>query len=46
MLYLYMKNHNKNFNQYLSKGQFKLVFNKQDCKYLITDMINNTTKIS
>ena len=42
-----MKNHNKKFNQYLWKGQLKLVFNNnQDCKYLITDMINNTTNIS
>ena len=39
--------HNKKFNQYLSKGQFKLVFNNnQDCKYLMTDMINNTTNTS
>ena len=29
------------------KGQFKLVFNKnQDCKYLLTYMINNTANIS
>ena len=28
------------------KGQFKLVFNNQDCKYLKTDTINNTTNIS
>ena len=28
------------------KGQFELIFNDQDCKYLITDMINNTTNIS
>ena len=29
------------------KGQFKLVFNdNQDCKYLITCMIDNTTNIS
>ena len=42
-----MKDHNKKFNQYLLKGQFKLVFiNNQDCKYLMTDMINNTTNIS
>ena len=39
--------HNKSFNQYLLKGQFKLVFkNNQDCKYLMTNMINNTTSIS
>ena len=37
----------KKFNQYLLKGQFKLVFNKNhDCKYLMTDMINNTTNVS
>ena len=42
-----MKNHNKKFNHCLLKGQFKLVFNNnQDCKYLMTKMINNTTKIS
>ena len=47
ILYLYMKDHNKKFNQYLLKGQFKLVFNNnQDCKYLITGMNKNTTKIS
>ena len=46
MLYLYMKNHNKKSNQYLLKGQFKIVFNNQDCKYLMTDMINKTTNIS
>ena len=29
------------------KGQFKLVFKKnQDCKFLMTDTINNTTKTS
>ena len=28
------------------KGQFKLVFNNQDCKYLMTDMINSTTNVS
>ena len=42
-----MKNHNKKFNQYLLKGQFKLVFNRnQDCKYLMTGMIDNRTNIS
>ena len=46
VLFLYMKAHNKKFNQYLLKGQFKLVFNNQDCKYLMTDMINNTTNIT
>ena len=39
--------HKKIFNQYLLKGQFKLVFNtNQDYKYLITGMNNNTTSTS
>ena len=46
ILYLYMKDYNKKYNQYLLKAQFKLVFNNQDCKYLMTDMINNTTNVS
>ena len=46
ILYLYMKDYNKKFTQYLLKGQFKLVFNNHNCKYLMTDMINNTTNIS
>ena len=42
-----MIDHNKNFNHYLLKGELKLVFNNnQDCKYLITGMITNTTIIS
>ena len=41
-----MIDHNKKFTQYLLKGRFKLVFNNQDCKYLMTDMINNTTNVS
>ena len=41
-----MKDYNKKFTQYLLKGQFKLVFNNQDCKYLMTNMINNTTIVS
>ena len=42
-----MKDYNKKFHQYLLKGHFKLVFNNnKDCKYLTTDMINNTTNIS
>ena len=45
-LYLYMKNYNKKYTQYLLKTRFKLVFNNQDCKYLMTVMINNTTSIS
>ena len=46
ILYLYMKDYNKKYNQYFLKGQFKLVFNNKDCKYLKTDMINNTTNVS
>ena len=46
ILYLYMIDHNKKFTHYFLKGQFKLVFNNQDCKYLMTDMINNTTNVS
>ena len=46
ILYLYTKDYNKKFTQYLLKGQFKLVFSNQDCKYLMTDMIDNTTNIS
>ena len=42
-----MKYHNEKINHCLLKGQFKLVFNiNQDCKYLLTDMINNTKNIS
>ena len=37
-----MKAHNKEFIQYLSKGQFKLVAkNNQDCKYLTTGKIDD-----
>ena len=46
ILYLYMKDYNKKNTQYLLKTQFKLVFSNQDCKYLMTDMINNTANIS
>ena len=46
MLYLYMKDYNKKYTQYLLKGQSKLVFNNQICKYLMTDMIYNTTNVS
>ena len=46
ILYLYMKDYNKKFTQYFLKVQFKLVFNNQDYKYLMTDMINNTTNVS
>ena len=42
ILYLYMIDHNKKVYHYLLKGEFKLVFNKnQDCKYITTGMINN-----
>ena len=46
MLYFYMKDCNKKFTQYFLKVQFKLIFNNIDCKYLMTDMIHNTTNIS
>ena len=46
ILYLYMKDYNKKYTQYFLKGQFKLVFNNKDCRYLMTDMINNTINIS
>ena len=47
ILFSYMKDHNKKFNQYLLNGQFKLVFKiNQDCEYIMTDMINDTTNIS
>ena len=44
ILYLFTKNHNK--NHYLLKGQFKLVFNNQDFKFVMTDMIDIETSIS
>ena len=46
ILYLYMKDYNKKYTQYFFKVQFKLVFNNQDCKYLMTDMLHNTINIS
>ena len=46
ILYLYVKDYNKKYIHYFLKGQFKLVFNNQDCKYLMADMINNTTNVS
>ena len=46
ILYLYMKDYNKKFTQNFLKGQFKLAFNNQGCKYLMTDMLHNTTNIS
>ena len=42
-----MKGHNKKFNHYLIKSEFKLVFNNnEDCKYTIAGMIDNRTFIS
>ena len=46
ILFLYVKDYNKKYIHYFLKGQFKLVFNDQDCKYLMTDMIDNTTNVS
>ena len=46
ILFFYVKDYNKKYIHYFLKGQFKLVFNDQDCKYLLTDMINNTTNVS
>ena len=41
-----MKDYNKKCIHYFLKGQFKSVFNDQDCKHLMTDMIDNTTNVS
>ena len=41
-----MKDYNKKYIHYFLKDQFKLVFNDQDCKYLMTDMIDRTTNLS
>ena len=47
ILFLYMKDHNKKFNHYLTKGEFKLVFNNnQDCKNIMTGMIDKKTFVS
>ena len=46
ILFLYVKDYNKIYTQYFLKGQFKLVFINQGCKYLMTDMIINTTNVS
>ena len=47
ILYLYMIDHSKKFIHCLLKGQFKLVFNNnQDCKYILTSMIDNRTCVS
>ena len=41
-----MKDHDKKFHLYLLRSHFKLVFNNnQDCIYLMTGMIINTTNI-
>ena len=42
-----MKDHKIKVNHYLLKGEYKLVFNNnQDCKYIMTGMIDKTTNIS
>ena len=46
ILFLYVKDYYKKYTQYFLKGQFKLVFNNQNCQYLMTDMIHNTTIVS
>ena len=47
ILYLYINDHDKKFNHYLIKGEYKLIFNnKQYCKNLMTGMIDNRTFIS
>ena len=46
ILFSYVKDFNKKCTQYFFKVQFKLVFNNQDCKYLMIEMIHNTTNFS
>ena len=47
IFYSYIKDHNKEFNHYLLKGEFKLVINNnQDCKYILTGMIDNRAFVS
>ena len=46
ILFFYVKDYNKKHIHYFLKDQFKIVFNDQDCKYLMTDMIDNTTNVS
>ena len=46
ILFFHVKDYNKKYIHYFLKGQFKLVFNDQDCKYLLTDMTNITTNVS
>ena len=35
-----MKDYNKKYTQYFLKVQFKLIFNNQHYKFLMTDMIH------
>ena len=46
ILSLYIKGHKKKFNHYLLKGEIKLVFINQDCKFIRTGLIDNKTFIS
>ena len=47
ILDLYIKRHIKKFNHYLMKGEFELVFDKnQDCEYIMTGMVDNRAFIS
>ena len=47
VLCLYMNDQNKKVTHYLLKGEFNLIFNNnQDCKYIMTGMIDNRTIIS
>ena len=46
ILFFYVKDYNKKYIHYFLKGKFKIVCNDQDCKYLMTDMIDNTTNVS
>ena len=46
ILFLYVKDYIKKHTQYFLKGQVKLVFNNQNCNYLMRDMIINTTNVS
>ena len=42
-----MNDHNKKLTHYLIKGEIKLVFNNnQDCKYVMTGVIDNRTFVS
>ena len=47
ILYIYMIEHNKKIYHCLLKGEFKLIFNNnQDCKFILTSMIDNRTCVS